>query len=86
MASDGQVHQYSRQLLAQGKAERMPAEAVRSGRPLPEQLQLAEYLGKRVLNEALTFRQHLSEIRGALGEQSGARPLAPRACVSAETA
>jgi hypothetical protein len=43
-------------------------EAVRGGRMLHEQLRLADYLAKRQANPALTFRQHLREIRGAIEE------------------
>ncbi len=51
-----------------GETERAQAGAVRAGRMLREQLRLAEYLAKRQANPALTFRQHLREIRGAIEE------------------
>ncbi|HKB56369.1 MAG TPA: hypothetical protein VKC51_02160 [Lacunisphaera sp.] len=50
------------------KTERAQADAVRGGRMLHEQLRLADYLAKRQANPALTFRQHLREIRGAIEE------------------
>ena len=50
------------------ETERAQAEAVRGGRMLREQLRLADYLAKRQANPALTFRQHLREIRGAIEE------------------
>lgn len=48
--------------------ERRQADAGRAGKLLREQLRLAEYLQKRAVNPALTFRQHLREIRGAIEE------------------
>jgi regulator of RNase E activity RraA len=48
--------------------ERRQAEAVRAGRTLREELRLAEYLRKRAASPAVTFRQHLREIRGAIEE------------------
>lgn len=46
--------------------ERRQADAIRAGRLLRDQLQMADYLKKRSTNPSLTFRQHLREIRGAV--------------------
>ena len=48
--------------------ERAQADGVRTGRTLGEQLRLADYLKARPANPALTFRQHLRGIRGAIEE------------------
>lgn len=50
------------------ETERAQADAVRGGRMLSEQLHLADYVEKRRANPALTFRQHLRGIRGAIEE------------------
>ena len=51
-----------------GETERAQAVAVRAGRTLHEQLRFADYLAERAKNPALTFRQHLRGIRGAIEE------------------
>lgn len=51
-----------------GETERAQAAAVRAGRTLHDQLRFADYLAERAKNPALTFRQHLRGIRGAIEE------------------
>lgn len=51
-----------------GETERAQAAAVRAGRMLHEQLRFADYLAARAKNPALTFRQHLRGIQGAIEE------------------
>jgi len=46
--------------------ERRQAELIRGGRPLREQVRFAEYLAARVENPALTFREHLTGVGGAI--------------------
>ncbi len=50
------------------ETERAQADAVRDGHMLSEQLRLADYVRNRGVNPALTFRQHLRGIRGAIEE------------------
>ena len=50
------------------ETERAQADAVRGGHMLSEQLHLADYVEKRRANPALTFRQHLRGIHGAIEE------------------
>jgi regulator of RNase E activity RraA len=48
--------------------EHAQADAIRAGRSLREQVRFADYLTARAANPALTFRQHLRAIRGAIEE------------------
>jgi 4-hydroxy-4-methyl-2-oxoglutarate aldolase len=48
--------------------ERHQAEAIKSGRSLREQLELAQYLQKRAADPSYTFREHLRKISGAIEE------------------
>jgi 4-hydroxy-4-methyl-2-oxoglutarate aldolase len=48
--------------------ERCQAEAIKSGRPLREQLAFATYLEKRASDPSYTFRAHLRGISGAIEE------------------
>ena len=48
--------------------ERKQADLIKSGRTLREQLRFGEYLKKRAVNPAHTFRQHLRQIGGAIEE------------------
>lgn len=50
------------------ETERAQADAVQAGHTLREQFRFTEYLEKRRLNPALTFRQHLRGMRGAIEE------------------
>ncbi|MBI3885643.1 MAG: RraA family protein [Opitutae bacterium] len=50
------------------ETERAQADAVQAGRSLREQLRFTEFLAARRLNPALTFRQHLRGMRGAIEE------------------
>ncbi|MFL6595709.1 MAG: RraA family protein [Chthoniobacterales bacterium] len=56
--------------IAQGIAatERRQATLIGEGKTLREQLQFAEFLAKRSRDPAVTFRQHLREIKGAIEE------------------
>ena len=48
------------------KTERQQAENIKSGKTLSQQLKFDEYLKKRHKNLALTFREHLQKIGGAI--------------------
>jgi 4-hydroxy-4-methyl-2-oxoglutarate aldolase len=48
--------------------ERQQAEAIKHGHSLREQLQFAQYLGKRAADPSYTFREHLRKISGAIEE------------------
>lgn len=48
--------------------ERGQAEQMRGGVSLRQQVQFAEYLSERSANPALTFREHLRAVRGAIEE------------------
>jgi 4-hydroxy-4-methyl-2-oxoglutarate aldolase len=48
--------------------ERNQADKIRAGTTLRQQLKFAEYLKKRSVNTAYTFREHLREIGGAIEE------------------
>ncbi|HEY3562590.1 MAG TPA: RraA family protein [Kribbella sp.] len=48
--------------------EHRQAAEIRAGRSLREQVSFAEYLKKRAVDPALTFRQHLRAVRGAIEE------------------
>jgi 4-hydroxy-4-methyl-2-oxoglutarate aldolase len=48
--------------------ERRQAEEIRAGRTLREQLQFDEYLARRSIDTAYTFRQHLRTTGGAIEE------------------
>lgn len=48
--------------------ERGQAERMRGGMSLREQVQFSEYLSERSKNPALTFREHLRAVRGAIEE------------------
>ena len=50
------------------ETERAQAEQVAAGRTLRESLRFREYLEAREQNPALTFREHLREIGGAIEE------------------
>jgi regulator of RNase E activity RraA len=50
------------------KRERRQAEAIKSGRSLREQLDLAQYLEKRETDPGYSFREHLRKISGAIEE------------------
>jgi len=50
------------------QTERRQADAIRDGNPLRTQLQLSDYVQSRAANPALTFRQHLRKIQGAVEE------------------
>ena len=50
------------------RTERRQADALRGGRMLREQLRFDEFLARREANPALTFREYLREIRGAIEE------------------
>jgi regulator of RNase E activity RraA len=48
--------------------EHAQADEIRAGRSLREQVRFTDYLTARASNPALTFRQHLRAIRGAIEE------------------
>jgi 4-hydroxy-4-methyl-2-oxoglutarate aldolase len=48
--------------------ERHQAEAIKSGRPLGDQLEFARYLEKRATDPSYTFRHHLRNVEGAIEE------------------
>jgi regulator of RNase E activity RraA len=48
--------------------ERGQADRMRNGMSLREQVQFGEYLAERSRNPALTFREHLRAVRGAIEE------------------
>jgi regulator of RNase E activity RraA len=50
------------------KTERRQAEAIQSGDTLRSQLKFSEYLEKRAIDPAVTFRQHLRGMQGAIEE------------------
>ena len=50
------------------RRERHQADAIKSGRSLREQLELARYLEKRATDPRYTFREHLRKISGAIEE------------------
>jgi 4-hydroxy-4-methyl-2-oxoglutarate aldolase len=49
-----------------GETEQRQVKAIRAGKSLSEQLRLDEYLKKRSKDGALTFREHLRDIGGAI--------------------
>ncbi len=50
------------------EAERAQAEKMRGGTPLRAQLQFSDFIARRSSNPALSFRQHLRRIGGAIEE------------------
>ena len=51
--------------------ERRQAERIRAGVPLREQVGFGAYLARRAQNPALTFREHLRTVGGAIEEVTG---------------
>jgi regulator of RNase E activity RraA len=51
-----------------GHAEHRQADRMRGGVSLREQVQFGRYLSERSKNPALTFREHLRAVRGAIEE------------------